>query len=117
MKKPQVSLSTSCLEDVEELRSVFEKLAGKVNRLAKHEKGKKRAKVAGVCVDAVGDLVPFGIVADEVFDGGEDLSDVGGGVEISEESVGGGGGDEEVVAPDGERRGSVSSRRKRQRRR
>ena len=117
LKKPQVSLSTSCLEDVEELRSVFEKLAGKVNRLAKHEKGKKRAKVAGVCVDAVGDLVPFGIVADEVFDGGEDLSDVGGGVEISEESVGKGGGDEEVVAPDGERRGSVSSRRKRQRRR
>ena len=67
--------NTTSVEDVEDLRSMFEKLAGKVNRLACSEKAKKRAKVSGLCVDAVGDLVPFGITAGDVFDSVDDVSD------------------------------------------
>lgn len=100
--KSEKAFSSSCLEDVEDLRTMFEKLAVKVNRLACSEKARKRAKVSGLCVDAVGDLVPFGIVAGEVFGGGESdsdsdregiVADIGAGGEVSDQSsvpVGGG---------------------------
>ena len=48
-------------KDIEKLRSTFERLARKVNKAANGPVGEKRSRFGRLFVNAVGDLVPFGI--------------------------------------------------------
>ena len=71
-KERKVYKSAS-LKDVEKLRSTFEKLARKVNRLANDAVGERRSRFSRLFVSPAGELVPFGIsLADLSVSGGED---------------------------------------------